>query len=700
MEEIKNKILEILKGDNKKVSLEQIVDTLGFTKIEDLKMVQNIISELEDKSVVVVTKKKKIILFENTGLKKGRLLVHRSGNFGFVDMEDGLNDIRIEKKDMVGASNNDLVVVQIDDNDSTKGRVFKILERDDHNLVGECYLNNGAYYIKFDNPRYEDCIINLTSSNGIVDGSKVLVKRVEKEQNIMQAEVIKVLGHKDDVGIDILSIVYESGIDPEWPIGIEAEINNLPTEVSEKEIVGRKDLRNETLFTIDGDDSKDFDDAVSIKKLPNGNYNLGVHIADVSHYVKEDSEIGREAYKRGTSVYLVDRVIPMLPHPLSNGICSLNEKVDRLVLTWDMEIDSTGKIVNKDIYKSVMNSKKRMTYNKVNQVLEKNEIPEGYEPFVEDLKLMKELAEILRKNKTTRGYLDFDIDEMKIIVDELGEPLEITRRERGTGEKLIEDFMIAANEATAQIFTAKKLPLIYRVHEVPDQRKVSSLMSLLSALGFVFKINPNNFKATDMQLILSELQKDDRWLVLGNLVLRTMKKAIYSTDNVGHFGLGSDDYAQSTSPIRRLPDLYVHRSIKRHLLNESKYLEKVAPADLAVTADHSSMTEDGSVKCERAVEKYESAKYMAKHINEEYDAIISGIGREGIWIQLPNLIEGLVKISEIGDEYYEFDEKSYIIKGSKSGSKYVVGQKIRVSVVASSLVNREIDFGIVKKETK
>ena len=225
-------------------------------------------------------------------------------------------------------------------------------------------------------------------------------------------------------------------------------------------------------------------------------------------------------------------------------------------------------------------------------------------------------------------------------------------------------------------------------------------MSLLSALGFVFKINPNNFKATDMQLILSELQKDDRWLVLGNLVLRTMKKAIYSTDNVGHFGLGSDDYAQSTSPIRRLPDLYVHRSIKRHLLNESKYLEKVAPADLAVTADHSSMTEDGSVKCERAVEKYESAKYMAKHINEEYNAIISGIGREGIWIQLPNLIEGLVKISEIGDEYYEFDEKSYIIKGSKSGSKYVIGQKIRVSVVASSLINREIDFGIVKKTIK
>lgn len=692
---MEERILEILKNNDKPLTIYEINDLLGLKNSSELKELQNILFQMEKKLDVYKSRKDKYLIFENTHLKKGRLSVHRSGRFGFVQVE-GSPDVRISESRMNGAIHNDTVVIDIDKPNDNEGKVLKVIERENPELVGEFYTKDGMGYVKMDNQRYKDYIIGAGDSKGAVDGHKVLVNRVKELANgQFQGEVIKILGHKDDVGVDILSIVYEYGIPDVFSDEIMAQLETVPSEVGPSDLIGRRDLRNEVIFTIDGDDAKDFDDAVSIKKLDNGNFLLGVHIADVSHYVKEDSPIGKEAYDRGTSVYLVDRVIPMLPHRLSNGICSLNEKVDRLTLSCDMELNFKGDVVKYDIYTSVINSKKRMTYNNVNKVLEGTEIPEGYEPFVDDLKTMSEVATILRKNKIARGYLDFDIDEMKITVDKEGMPIEIGKRERGNGERLIEDFMIAANETIATHFHWLDKPLVYRIHEKPDETRVDQFITFLNGLGYRIKGKGKNFNARAMQNILAILQEKEEWRILGSMALRTMKKAKYSPDNVGHFGLGLEYYAHFTSPIRRLPDLIVHREIKG-LQGELGYKSNYSIEELLVYSDHASMMEDRSVKCERAVEKYEAAKYMEGHIGEEYDAVISSISKEGIWVQLDNLIEGLIKISEIGNDYYDFDEKFQVIKGRKSNKIYRIGEKIRVVVAGASKEDSEIDFSFVK----
>ena len=695
---MEERVLEILKKNNKPLTIYEINDLLGLKSSSELKGLQNILIALEKKMDVHKSKKDRYLLFENSNFKKGRISIHRSGRFGFVAIGEGLPDIRIDQSGFNGAIHNDVVAVEITRPKDNEGKVIKVIERENPDLVGEYIVRDGIGYVKMDNPRYKEYLIAPDDSKGAVEGHKVLVKRIkELPSGNFQGEVLKILGHKDDVGVDILSIVYEYGIPDIFSEEVMAELESVPSNVGAKDLDGRRDLRNEVIFTIDGDDAKDFDDAVSIKKLDNGNYFLGVHIADVSHYVKEDSAIGKEAYERGTSVYLVDRVIPMLPHRLSNGICSLNEKVDRLTLSCDMEIDAKGKVVNYDIYTSVINSKKRMTYNNVNKVLEKNEIPEGYEPFVNDLIMMKELASLLRKNKIARGYLDFDIDEMKIIVDKEGNPIEIGKRERGSGEKLIEDFMIAANETIATHFHwLDDTPLVYRIHEKPDAKRVEQFITFLNSLGYRVKGKSKDFNSRAMQEILKILQEKEEWRVLGNMALRTMKKARYSPVNVGHFGLGSQYYAHFTSPIRRLPDLIVHREIKG-LKDIPGYKKSYSLDELNVYADHASLMEDRSVKCERAVEKYESAKYMEGHIGEEFDAVISSISRDGIWVQLDNLIEGLIKISEIGNDYFEFDENIQVVKGRKSGKVYRIGEKIRVVVTDASKADSEIDFAFVKK---
>jgi len=698
---LEEKILEILKNRKKPLTIYELNDLLGFKSSNELRELQNVLMTLEEKMDIHKSKKNRYLLFENSNFKKGRISIHKSGRFGFVITGEGNSDIRIDQSNFNGAIHNDVVAVEITKARDNEGRVIKILERENPDLVGEYIVKDGIGYVKMDNPRYKEYLIAPEDSKGAVEGHKVLVKRTkELLSGNFQGEVLKILGHKDDVGVDILSIVYEYGIPDTFSEEVISELETIPSNVELKDITGRRDLRNEVIFTIDGDDAKDFDDAVSIKKLDNGNYFLGVHIADVSHYVKEDSAIGKEAYERGTSVYLVDRVIPMLPHRLSNGICSLNEKVDRLTLSCDMEIDAKGKVVSYDIYTSVINSKKRMTYNNVNKILDKNEIPEGYEPFANDLMMMKELADLLRKNKVARGYLDFDIDEMKIIVDKEGEPIEIGKRESGSGEKLIEDFMIAANETIATHFHwLDDTPLVYRIHEKPDTKKIEQFIIFLNSLGYRVKGKSKDFNSKAMQEILKILQETEEWRVLGNMALRTMKKARYSPVNVGHFGLGSKYYAHFTSPIRRLPDLIVHREIKG-LQAELGYKKNYSLDELTVYANHASLMEDRSVKCERAVEKYMSVKYMEGHIGEEYDAIISSISRDGIWVQLDNLIEGLIKISEIGNDYFEFDETIQIVKGRKSGKVYRIGEKIRVVVTDASKVDSEIDFAFVKKISK
>jgi ribonuclease R len=700
-DDMEERILEILKSKEKTLSIYEINDLLGLKSSDELRELQTVLYKLVDEFKICQSKKNRYLLLEKSHYKKGRFSVHRSGRFGFVSIDGEPDDIRIDEANFKDAIHNDIVIVETDKKNNTTGKIVKVAQRDASDLVGEYYTKNGMGYVKLDNPRYKDYVIAPSDAKGAVDGHKVLVKRVkELENGQFQGEILKILGHKDDVGVDILSIVYEYGIPDVFNEDVMTELESIPESVSEADLVGRRDLRNQVIFTIDGDDAKDFDQATGIKKLDNGNYFLSVHIADVSHYVKEDSPLGKEAYNRGTSVYLVDRVIPMLPHRLSNGITSLNEGVDRLAVTCDIEINSNGNIAKYDIYTSVVNSKKRMTYNCVNKILEKNETVEGYEPFVNDIKLTAELAAILRKNRTERGYLDFDTDEMQIIVDKDGEPIEITKRYRGTGEKMIEDLMIVANEVIGTHFHYLDMPLVYRIHEEPDVRKLDQFISTLNSLGYRIKAKTKHFDGRSMQNILAILKEKEEWSILSNLTLRTMKKARYSPDNLGHFGLGLKYYAHFTAPNRRLPDLIVQRLIKG-LLNTPGYRNNYSIEELALYSDHASLTEDRSVKCERAVEKYEAAKYMEKHIGEEYDAIIGSVSKEGLWIQLPNLIEGLIRISEIGNDYFDFDERAQIIKARRSGKIYRLGQKVRVVVTDADKVACEIDFAFVdNKNTK
>ena len=688
---MKEQILNVLKQNNKNLTVNEFKDLLNLNSVEEINELNLSLKELENDYQIYKSKKEKYMLFENSHLKKGRFLVNRSGRFGFVDI-GGESDIRIHPSNFNNAINNDIVIIELD-KIGKEGRILKVVLRETPDLVGEYYIKDNIGYVKLDNKRYNDYLIKEEDSKGAVEGHKVLVRRKDIETNgFFEGEILKIIGHKDDVGVDILSIVYEHGINDVFTEEVMREVEMIPSQVTNNDLDNRRDLRNEKIFTIDGDDAKDFDDAVSIKKLDNGNYLLGVHIADVSHYVKEDTAIGKEAYERGTSVYLVDRVIPMLPHRISNGICSLNELVDRLTITCDMEINNNGNVVKYDIYLSVIHSNKRMTYNNVNKVLEENVIPEGYEDFVNELYTMKDLADILRKNKNNRGYLDFELDEMKIIVDNEGMPIDIIKRYRGVGEKIIEDFMIAANETVATHFHHLDMPLIYRIHEKPEKEKIEKFIVFLNALGY--RIKDKKFNAKVMQKTLEILSEREEWQVLGSIALRTMQKAVYSTENVGHYGLGSKYYAHFTSPIRRLPDLFVHREIKG--LQLIKGYRNYTFQELSVDAEHSSIREDRAVKCERAVEKYEAAKYMEQHIGEEYEGYISSISRDGIWIQLSSLIEGLVRISEIGKDYYEFDEEIQVMRGRKTGKIYHIGDKVRVVVANASKEEREIDFKIIK----
>ena len=472
------------------------------------------------------------------------------------------------------------------------------------------------------------------------------------------------------------------------------ETNNLPISVNEEEMVGRRDLRDKEIFTIDGDDTKDIDDAISIDILENGNYKLGVHIADVSYYVRENTHIDEEAYDRGTSVYLADRVIPMLPHKLSNGICSLNPNEDRLAMSCEMEIDNKGNVVSYDIFESVINSKKQMTYNNVNKIFDENIIPEGYEKFTDSLLKMKDLAAILRKNKIERGYIDFDIDESKIIVDEKGEAIDVVLRDRGTGQRLIEDFMIAANETVATCIYFMDLPFVYRIHGKPNEEKINSFIKFIGLLGYKIKGKYEEVTPKDMQKILEQLKEKKEFHLLSTLLLRSMQKAIYDTNNIGHFGLASKCYTHFTSPIRRYPDTTVHRLIRTYLFDKKINPETVDYYEhkLPFLTEHSSTKERDAIECERQVDDLKKAEYMMKHIGERYTGMISSVTNFGFFVELPNLVEGLVKVSDLTDDKYIFDETTFSLRGVNNKRGYRLGDKVNVIVKDANKLTRTIDF--------
>ena len=469
-------------------------------------------------------------------------------------------------------------------------------------------------------------------------------------------------------------------------------------EVLERDLRGRRDLRDWTIFTIDGDDTKDIDDAISIKKLPNGNYELGVHIADVSYYVKEGSPLDNEAMERGTSVYLVDRVIPMLPHELSNGICSLNPNVDRLAISCIMEFNENGKQLNYEIFPSIIKSRIQMTYKKVNSILEKNETPEGYEEFVDDLRLMSELADILRKAKIKRGYIDFGVDEAKILVDEKCVPYDVVLRDRGTGEMLIEDFMIAANECVASHIYFMNLPFIYRVHEYPKEEKIRSFLGFVSSLGYHVNGNIKDIKPTTMQMILEQLVDKPEYKILSALLLRSMQKAVYKPENLGHYGLASKCYTHFTSPIRRYPDTTVHRLLRTYLFDGKIDMNTIRKWEekLVYIAEHSSERERASVDCEREVEDMKMAEYMEQHIGEEFEGMISSVTSFGMFVELDNLIEGLVPLRDMKD-FFHFDEERMTLTGERSHVKYSIGERVIVKVIRASKEEKTIDFDVLRK---
>ncbi len=693
-------IIDILKESEIPLTEIQIQDRLKNISLDKL---CEELRTLEKCGDVYVTKKGKYTVYENTHLKVGKLSMNKKG-FGFVILENE-PDIHIMKENLNGALHNDLVAAEYINEE--EGRIVRILDRSFDTIIGEYEEVDGVGRIILDDDRLKmTIIIDNEHKHGVMVGHKVIVKPyTEIGNNKYYGEIIKILGHKDDVGIDILSKVYEHDIEPNFMEETMEEIKSIPDSVSESEIGNRRDLRDKKIVTIDGDDAKDFDDAIYIEKLDNGNYLLGVHIADVTHYVKEDTSLGRDAEERATSVYLVDRVIPMLPHQLSNGICSLNPNVDRLTMSCDMEINSSGKVINYDIYESVMNSKKRMTYKKVNKYLEEGIIEEGYEDFTKELDLMKELSLIIRKRRDDRGQINFDVPEVKIIVDEECKPVSIGERERGIGEKLIEDFMIIANETVAEYITNIGYPMMYRIHEIPKDKKIREYFALLKSLGHNVKIKGklSEFKPKQMQEILDSLKDSPDYEMLSELGLRSMQKAIYSTENLGHFGLASKCYCHFTSPIRRYPDDTVHRVLKLILhgveLSGSDLvaLEKKLDREAA----HSSLKERNSIECERDVDDMKMAEYMMEHIGEEFTGKISSVVPSGMYVMLENRIEGRVHVGSMKGDYYIVDEVSQSIIGKRSGKRYRLGDKVEVKCVDASKVEGTIDFelkGVVEDE--
>lgn len=693
---MQERILEILKEEERAYSIEELEEILGIRSAEELKTLLACLRDLENSLKVYHTNKGNYMLFNNSHLRVGRLIGNKKG-FGFVDIE-GDEDVFIPPTCMNGAIHGDQVIVEITSKKGLdlEGRIVKVLDRKLHQIVGEFYYKGGLGHIDPDDKKISIHIdIEQSKTMGAMNGHKVLVRLIGKdEKGNYKGEVIKILGHKNDPGVDILSIVSKYEINDVFSDEVMEAVEQLPLEVTEEEYIGRRDLRNKTIFTIDGDDAKDLDDAVSIDKLENGHYLLGVHIADVSHYVKENGEIDKEAYERGTSVYLADRVIPMLPHKLSNGICSLNGGVDRLTMSCDMEIDEKGNIVDYDIYESVINSKKRMTYRAVNDFLEKNIVEPGYEPFVDDLKEMEVLAHILRKNKERRGYIDFDIDEAKIIVNDNGEAIDVKLRERGTGEKLIEDFMIAANETVATHIYYMELPFIYRIHGKPNEEKIESFSQFLKTLGISIQYNKNEITPKDMQRVLDSLKENKLFHLLSSLLLRSMQKAVYDKNNIGHFGLASKCYTHFTSPIRRYPDQTVHRLLRTYLFQKKLDPETIRYWDLKLIsiAEHSSEKERNAISCEREVDDMKKAEYMMKHIGEEYEGMITSVLNFGMFVELDNLIEGLISNDDMRGDTYYYDESTFSYVGKNSNKRYRLGDRVKVTVLNASKENKTVDF--------
>lgn len=698
---MKEIILDKLR-DNTSLTIMELNDLLGLTTIDEYKSLQNTLDEMVSDGILYYSdKKKKYLLLENSHLVKGTLSLNEKG-FGFIIINKDIKDVYVNEKNINGAQDGDLVLFEYlnKDKERPEGRIIKTIKRNYEPLVGEVILVDGEYFVKPDR-KGANIYIPRDNLNGAVEGHKVVVTPLKEGNRV--GKITKIIGHKNDVGVDILSFVYEYNFSPSFPDEVVEELDDIPSYLTEEEInkelsSGRRDLRSEEIFTIDGSDTKDIDDAISLSKLDDGKYKLGVHIADVSYYVKEGTKLDDEAYFRGTSVYLVDRVLPMLPHKLSNGICSLNENEDRFAFSCEMIIDDKGDIGHYEIFKSIIRSRKKMTYEEVNKILEENTTSEDYKPFEKTLLLMNELSKILRKKMIRRGYIEFESTEAKIKVDENCHPTHIESRVQRSGEELIENFMIAANETVASSIYYKNLPGIYRVHDKPDEKRLGEFMKFLSLHGYVVNGKSKIDNPKDLQHILSQLEEVPEVRVLHDMAIRSQAKAVYSDINIGHFGLGSKCYSHFTSPIRRYPDLILHRLLKDYNYNYSDRIISERKEELPIECEHCSIREQEAQNCERDVDKMKKAEYMMDHIGEVYDGIISGVQEFGFFVELENTIEGLVKAESIKGDYYVFDNDLMALIGKKSKKKYSFGDKVKVKVTRADKDRSEIDFEIYDDE--
>lgn len=698
---MKEKILEILKEETKGQNINEINNKLHLRGMEEITELEDNLKELVTEGVLHMSKNREYMLMSNTkSLKVGKLRINKNGN-GFVECEP--EDIFVHSNDLNGAINGDFVEVEIKtrlNDPEPEGYIRNVLKRDLKNVVGEMVKDKKTLAFKPDDEKLNIAVkLTKESMKGCVEGHKVIISIIKEIGNrTFLGKVEKIIGHKNDPGVDILTIATKHSIETEFSEEVKRELKNIPDEVCENDLIGRTDLTKEMIFTIDGDDTKDIDDAISVKR-DGKNYVLGVHIADVSNYVKVGSALYDSAFSRGTSSYLADTVIPMIPHQLSNGICSLNPEVIRLTLSCIMTIDNNGKVISYDIFPSYIKSRKQMTYKNVNKILDENIIPEGYGEFADTLKLMHELSKILRQEKINRGYIDFGIDEAKVIQDENGKAIDIVKRIQGTGEKLIEDFMIAANETVATHISNMDLPFIYRVHDLPNAEKIEDFSNLIKQMGYQIHTNLSKITPVTMQKLLNEFRDKDEFVILSDMLLRSMKKAIYSTNNIGHFGLASKNYTHFTSPIRRFPDLTVHRLLRTYLFENRIDMETINfnAKYLIDVAEHSSETEVNSVEAERDVLDMKMAEYMESHIGEEYEGIISGVTNFGMFVELDNLIEGLVHISTLDGFYTYVPEMLSLISANKK-NKYRIGDKVKIIVTNANKNQGIIDFELVKGE--
>ncbi|MGE5455736.1 MAG: ribonuclease R [Ignavibacteriales bacterium] len=692
-EEIKIKIMNALIEEHNPM---EAIDISRKTNL-DLRAVCEALIELEKELRVRLTKKGK---YACSDYIFGKLSVINSGA-GFV-ISYGNKDVYIKKGNLKNAIDGDNVVIEIIDEAKNEGKIIKILSHDKDYEVGQVVTIDNEQYIKLDDVKKRNILLALKDKNlSLVDGHKVTVKIGSLiKENVYSGYVIKVFGHVNDPGIDIVSKAMVFNIDIEFPDDVMEEVNNIPNTVLDNELIDRRDLRDKTIFTIDGDDAKDLDDAVSIEILPNGNYLLGVHIADVNHYVKKGSHLDKEAYKRGTSCYLADRVIPMIPHKLSNGICSLNGNVDRLTKTCMMEIDKKGNLINYDIFNSVINSKKRMTYKKVNDVLGCFNTDETYEPFKNDLIMMKQLSDILRRKRENNGSIDFDTTEMKIIVNECGRAIDILNKTRIESEKIIEDFMIEANVTVATHVSYMDLPFVYRVHGEPNEDKLKEFIKFVRLVSDKVVKLPKNMHPKAIRQIVESLKDDPEYGIYSNLLLRCMQKAVYDVNNIGHFGLSLDNYTHFTSPIRRYPDLLVHRALdqyqdQKYINNENKLKSQLEY--LTEASKHSSLKEQNADKCEREVNKMKAAEYMEDHIGETFTGKATSVMEMGIYVDIYNGAEGLIKLINLDKGTY--DPETFTIY-TADGIQYRIGDQLEVIVDSSVKELGQINLSLVRKLEK